>query len=159
MANRAKVLFLHGLNSSPRSLKADRLRGMGYQVCAPMLDNDCFATALQQAQAAFDSFDPELIVGSSRGGAVAMNLECREVPRILLAPAYLHYGSANTCSSRDVIVQGLADPFVWFPCSWWLASKSNAKLIEVMDGHRLNGKGGRQGLIEALGIIGYGCGA
>ncbi|NBV45868.1 MAG: hypothetical protein EBR86_09575, partial [Planctomycetia bacterium] len=50
------------------------LRSHGHDVIEPALDHDDFERAMATAQAAFDDHRPDVVVGSSRGGALAMNL-------------------------------------------------------------------------------------
>lgn len=50
-----------------------------------------------------------MIVGSSRGGAVAMNLNAGETPLVLLCPAWKKYGSAKTIKSNSTILDSSAD--------------------------------------------------
>ena len=46
--------------------------GVGHTVINPKLPDDDFKEAIQIAQAEFDKHQPQVIVGSSRNGAVAM---------------------------------------------------------------------------------------
>ena len=43
----------------------------GHEVISPTLDHDDFDLAVRTAQAEYDQHQPDVIVGSSRGGAVA----------------------------------------------------------------------------------------
>ena len=70
-----KILFLHGWGSTPGGVKPTFLRTNGHEVCNPHLPDDDFEAAVHIAQAHFDQQRPEVVVGSSRGGAVAMNLD------------------------------------------------------------------------------------
>jgi hypothetical protein len=99
--NGAVVLYLHGFASSPASSKAtyiaERLRARGVRVEVPDLNRPDFSTLtvtrmLQQAGALMDGAgEPVMLVGSSLGGFVAINLAAarpREVAHlVLLAPA------------------------------------------------------------------------
>jgi alpha-beta hydrolase superfamily lysophospholipase len=68
-----KVLFLHGWHSVPGRVKPTYIAQHGHVVINPALDGGDFAAALATAQAEFDKHRPEVVVGSSRGGAVAIN--------------------------------------------------------------------------------------
>jgi uncharacterized protein len=81
-----KGLFLHGW-SSDGGMKTMFMRSLGYDVQNPNLSDWFFSRAVRQAQAAYDEFQPDVIVGSSRGGAVAMALNSGDTPLVLLAPA------------------------------------------------------------------------
>lgn len=47
-----------------------------------------FDAAVRTAQAEYDRHRPAMIVGSSRGGAVAMNIDSGDTPLVLLCPAW-----------------------------------------------------------------------
>ncbi len=66
-----KVLFLHGWSSDGGS-KSAFMRSLGYDVHNPNLSDWFLSRAVRQAQAAYDKFQPDVIVGSSRGGTVAL---------------------------------------------------------------------------------------
>ena len=71
-----KILFLHGWRSVPGGVKPSYLVEHGHRVINPALpDEDFAAAAVRIAQAEFDRHLPEVVVGSSRGGAVAMNID------------------------------------------------------------------------------------
>src|SRR5258708_15195942 len=69
-----KILFLHGWRSVPGGVKPAYLAEHGHEVVNPALPDEDFAAAIQIAQAEFDRHHPAVVVGSSRGGAVAMNI-------------------------------------------------------------------------------------
>lgn len=69
-----KILFLHGWHSVPGGVKPTYLKDHGHEVINPALDDDDFPAAVATAQAEFDQHQPQVVVGSSRGGAVAMNI-------------------------------------------------------------------------------------
>ena len=89
-----KILFLHGWQSTPGGLKPTYLRKHGHEVLNPHLPND-FDAAVRIAQAEFDQNRPDVVVGSSRGGAVAMNIESKDTPLVLLCPAWKTWGNAS----------------------------------------------------------------
>jgi predicted esterase YcpF (UPF0227 family) len=82
-----KLLFLHGLQSTPGGREPTFLRDHGHEVLNPHLPEDDFEAALKIAQAEYDQGKPDVVVGSSRGGAVAINIDSGDTPLVLLCPA------------------------------------------------------------------------
>jgi hypothetical protein len=66
-----KVLFLHGWQSVPGGVKPTYMAQHGHEVVNPKLPDEDFNEAVRIAQAEFDRHQPTVVVGSSRGGAVA----------------------------------------------------------------------------------------
>jgi hypothetical protein len=69
------ILFLHGWTSTPGGVKPTYLESHGHTVLNPALPDEDFSAAVAIAQAEFDEHRPDFVVGSSRDGAVAMNLD------------------------------------------------------------------------------------
>ena len=90
------ILFLHGWHSVPGGVKPSYLASHGHEVINPALDDDDFAAAIGTAQAEYNRHRPGVIVGSSRGGAVAMNLDAGSTQMVLLCPAWKRWGSVRT---------------------------------------------------------------
>ena len=132
-----KILFLHGLHSVPGGVKPNYLKDHGHEVINPALDDDDLDTALATAQAEFDKHQPQVVVGSSRGGAVAMNINSGDAKLVLLCPAWKKWGTARTVRKDAVILHSRADDVVPFADSEELAASSGATLIEVGNDHRL----------------------
>jgi hypothetical protein len=132
-----KVLFLHGWQSVPGGVKPTYLKDHGHEVINPKLPDEDFAEAVKIAQAEFDRHQPQAVVGSSRGGAVAMNINSGDARLVLLCPAWKKYGSARTIKPDTVILHSRADDMVPFADSEELAKSSGATLIEVGTDHRL----------------------
>ena len=103
-----KILFLHGWQSTPGGLKPTYLKDQGYEVLNPALPDD-FDGAVAIAQAEFDGHCPDVVVGSSRGGAVAMNMDTGTTPLILLCPAWKRWGTAKTVKPGTVVLHSTAD--------------------------------------------------
>lgn len=132
-----KILFLHGWHSVPGGVKPTYLKDHGHEVINPQLDDDDFAAAVRTAQREFDNTRPDVVVGSSRGGAVAMNIDIGDSSLVLLCPAWKNWGTARTVRPRTIIVHSRADDVIPFSDSEELAKVSGATLIEVGDDHRL----------------------
>jgi hypothetical protein len=132
-----KVLFLHGWQSVPGGIKPTFLKDHGHDVVNPALPHEDFAGAVRIAQAEFDRHQPQAVVGSSRGGAVAMNIDSGEARLVLLCPAWKKYGSARTVKPDTVILHSRADDVVPFADSEELPTICGATLIEIGDDHRL----------------------
>jgi hypothetical protein len=93
-----KILFLHGWKSVPGGLKPSYLIRHGHEVNNPGLDDDDFDAAVRTAQVEYDRHRPDVIVGSSRGGAVAMNIDAGSTPLVLLCPAWRRWGRPRRSS-------------------------------------------------------------
>jgi hypothetical protein len=135
-----RILFLHGWNSVPGGVKPTYLKDHGHEVINPKLPDEDFDEAVRIAQAEFDQHQPQAVVGSSRGGAVAMNMDSGEVRLVLLCPAWKKYGSARTVKHDTVILHSRADDVVPFADSEELVHNSGlpaSALVEVGDDHRL----------------------
>jgi hypothetical protein len=132
-----KILFLHGWHSVPGGVKPTYLATHGHEVINPALDDDDFTAALATAQAEFDQHQPQVVVGSSRGGAVAMNINSGAARLVLLCPAWKKWGTAKTVRPDTVILHSRGDDVVPFADSDELARSSGATLIEVGTDHRL----------------------
>ncbi|MFO1043904.1 MAG: CPXCG motif-containing cysteine-rich protein [Planctomycetaceae bacterium] len=136
----ATILFLHGWHSVPGGVKPTYLKTHGHTVVNPALDDDDFDVAVATAQAAFDQNRPQLVVGSSRGGAVAMNMSTGSARLVLLCPSWKKRGTATTVKAGTVILHSRGDDIVPFENSEELIRNSRlppAALIEVGADHRL----------------------
>jgi hypothetical protein len=132
-----KILFLHGWQSVPGGVKPTFLKDHGHEVINPKLPDEDFNEAVRIAQDEFGQHQPQVVVGSSRGGAVAMNIDSGDARLVLLCPAWRKYGCARTVKPDTVILHSRADDVVPFADSEELAKTSGATLIEVGTDHRL----------------------
>jgi hypothetical protein len=132
-----KILFLHGWQSVPGGVKPTYLARHGHTVINPTLPDDDMEGAIRIAQAEFDKHQPQVIVGSSRGGAVAINIKSGAAKLVLLCPAWKKFGTVRKVKSGTVILHSRADDVVPFADSEELAKNSGATLIEVGSDHRL----------------------
>lgn len=135
-----KILFLHGWQSIPGGVKPTYLNSHGHEVLNPALPDDDFDAAVRIAQAEFNRGRPDVVVGSSRGGAVAMNIDSGATPLVLLCPAWKRWGTATTVKPNTIILHSRADETVPFADSEELVRNSGlprGSLIEVGFEHRL----------------------
>jgi len=135
-----KILFLHGWQSVPGGVKPTFLQHHGHEVLNPKLPDDDFAEALRIAQDIFDTQSPDVVVGSSRGGALAMNMRVADTRLVLLCPAWKKFGSTRTVKPGTIILHSRADDVVPFADSEELVQNSHLPtqtLIEVGSDHRL----------------------
>lgn len=99
---------------------------------------------VEEAQAAYDSFQPDLVLGASRGGSVAMTMKVADnVPIVLLAPAYKWFGwiggRTATTHPNVVVIHSRHDENIPFTDSVELCRKCpQAKLIEAGSDHSMN---------------------
>jgi fermentation-respiration switch protein FrsA (DUF1100 family) len=135
-----KILFLHGWRSVPGGVKPSYLVRHGHEVINPALPDEDFDEAVRIAQAGFDRSRPDVVVGSSRGGAVAMNLRIGDARLVLLCPAWKRWGAARRVKPGTVILHSRTDDTIPFAESEELIRASGlpaSALIEVGADHRL----------------------
>lgn len=136
--SKKRVLYLHGLGGRRDGPRTERLKELGHDIVYPELPSDSYARSVEIAQAHLDGVD--LVIGSSRGGAVAMGLKT-DKPVLLLAPAWRMCGIEPTVPNpRTVIIHGLADVRVPHEDSEELAGACGigGNLILVSDSHSLS---------------------
>ena len=103
--------------------------------------------------AAFDQHQPDVVVGSSRGGAVALNIDSGIARLVLICPAWKKWGAVKTTKSGTMILHSRADDVVPFQDSRELLSLSgllDAALIEVGRDHRLADPEPLEALLRAV---------
>ena len=148
-----KILYLHGWNSLVGGVKPTFLHSHGHEVIEPALDHDDFERALATAQAAFDEHRPDVVVGSSRGGAVAMNLRNDTARLVLLCPAWKKWGSAKSVKLGTTILHSRGDEVIPFGASLELVRASgipDEALVEVGSDHRLADPEPLEALVRAV---------
>jgi alpha-beta hydrolase superfamily lysophospholipase len=149
-----KALFLHGWQSVPGGVKPTFLVQHGYTVINPKLPDEDFEEAVKIAQEEFDKHQPQVIVGSSRGGAVAMNIKCGVAKLVLLCPAWKKWGTAKAVKPGTVILHSRADDVIPFAHSEELVRNSGlpaSALIEVGTDHRLTEEEPLEAMLQACG--------
>jgi hypothetical protein len=107
-----RILYLHGLHSRPGGVKPTWLQAQGHDVINPGMPDDDFVGSVRIAQEAFDGSRPDVVVGSSRGGAVAINVETGDVPIVLIAPAWRRWGTASRVKPGTVILHAEGDEVI-----------------------------------------------
>jgi pimeloyl-ACP methyl ester carboxylesterase len=140
-----RVQFIHGLEGSPQGSKA-RLFAEHFETITPEMDTSSFEGSVDTQAAALSEFHPDILVGSSFGGAVAVELLARRLwqgPTMLLAQAAIHYDPAASLPLGIPVwlVHGTGDTLIDPEQSRRLAATANSddvRLIEVDDDHPLH---------------------
>ena len=140
-----RVQFIHGLEGSPQGNKA-RLLARHFETLTPAMDTGDFEACVALHADALASFQPDLLVGSSFGGAVAVELLQRGLWRgstLLLAQAALRRGArAELPPGVPVwLVHGLRDDLIDIEDSRRLAAAGSPEWVvlhEVDDDHPLH---------------------
>lgn len=148
-----KILYLHGWNSVPFGVKPTYLIEHGLDLLQPELPNDDFDEAVRVAQAELDRHHPAVVVGSSRGGAIAMNLQTDDVPLVLLCPAWKRWGTAKAVKPGTLILHAREDEVVPFVDSLQLLENSrlpDSALIIGGHDHRLADHESLQSLLATV---------
>jgi hypothetical protein len=152
------ILFLHGWQSAPGGVKPTYLKDHGHTVINPALPDEEFDESVRIAQAEFDKHNPDVVVGSSRGGAVAMNINSGDARLVLLCPAWKKWGTAKTVKPSTVILHSKADDAVSFADSEELVRNSGLRpsaLIEVVSDHRLADQEALEAMLRACGGVAF----
>jgi predicted esterase len=144
MGSVRRVLFVHGLEGSPQGSKA-RYLAERFEAETPAMDTSFFPGCARLQAERIAAFQPDVLVGSSFGGAVAVALLQQGVwrgPTVLLAPAVRHFAIEPVLPGgvAVTIVHGKADDVVDIETSRVLAGSGapgRVRLLEVDDGHRL----------------------
>jgi pimeloyl-ACP methyl ester carboxylesterase len=139
-----RVLFIHGLESSPKGTKAQYL-AREFEALTPAMNTGDFAGCMALQTEAIDSFQPDVLVGSSFGGLVAVQLLADRVwrgPTLLLAQASfrLDPDASLPVDVPVLLVHGTNDEVIPVEHSRTLATTGTpelVRLIEVDDTHRL----------------------
>jgi hypothetical protein len=135
-----KIRFLHGWQSVPGGVKPTYLAQHGHEVINPKLPDEDFAGTVRIAQPELDEHQPDVVVGSSRGGAVALNIDSQDAKLVLLCPAWKRWGAVKKVKAGTVILHCRADDGVPFADGEELVRSSGlsaSALVEVGCDHRL----------------------
>ena len=139
-----RVQVIHGLESNPQGAKA-RFLAAHFDATAPAMDTRDLEGAIAAQAEALRAFRPDVLVGSSFGGAVAVALLDRGLwrgPTVLLAPAAARLDVPNRLPDgvTVTVAHGVRDEIIPLEDSRALVAgrdPSRVRLIEVDDGHRL----------------------
>lgn len=148
-----KILYLHGLGSGPGGFKQTFLEQQGFEVIAPAMPDEDFAASVRIAQAAFDAAAADVVVGSSRGGAVAMNLDTGQTPLVLIAPAWRRCGGASTVKPGTRILHSPHDELIPINDSRELVRRSGLEpdaLWEIGERHGMSDEPALAALVETI---------
>jgi len=144
-----RIVYLHGRMSSPNATKCKFLRDNGHEVFAPTLISHDWEQSVLAAREMLEEVKPDLVIGSSRGGAVAMATNTT-VPMVLICPAWGKYAPWSACRGNSTILHAKADRIVKFADSELLSNTCGAELIEVGTNHRMNDKNAMKTLLEVI---------
>ena len=178
----SRVMYLHGMEGSPKGTKGGWVQGHFACTCAPDLDAHghkphVFEEAVETARKAVEGFGPQLVIGSSFGGAVTLELMHRGVwsgggtSFILLAPAGVFYGENATIppGHRAIIIHAPSDKVVPYAHSLALMGTSidptgeasvelwNAKTDYRRDPRDHDGNHRLHDVIDPGGLLGRAC--
>ena len=145
MSRPLRVQFVHGLEGSPRGTKARRLAA-SFEASTPAMDTRDFEACVALQARHLERFRPDVLVGSSFGGAVAVALLQRgrwRGPTLLLAQAARRQGLPDRLPEgvRVWLVHAIGDDVVPVEDSRVLARSGTpglVRLIEVDDDHPLH---------------------
>ena len=143
-----KILFLHGLESKPGGSKPQYLEGLGHVVLNPHLPREDFGASVRIAQEEIDLELPDLVVGSSRGGAVAMSLDLKGAGLILIAPAWRRFDVASNVPAGTKVLHCTTDSIVHYEDSEEI--KGGAELVPCGDDHRMSDTDALEALGNAI---------
>jgi len=147
------IVYLHGRLSSPNSSKRKELQKAGHHVFAPALPKDDWDKSLSIAAEMISRVQPDVIVASSRGGAVALNIDTGTVPLVLIAPAWRKFGASTRPEPKGstTILHSVNDDVVPVADSVHLSnSLPGTKFIEVGACHRMNDAPAISAMLGAL---------
>ncbi len=146
-----KVLFLHGLESLPGGDKAKSLAKEGFEVLNPHLPKSSYVESVKIAQRIIYEESPDVIVGSSRGGAVAMSVDPAEAGVVLVAPAWkLFCKTNNYLPRRTLILHSKNDKSVPIGDSEELAKAQGLTMVTCGMNHRMQDKDALEAILEAV---------
>jgi len=145
-----KILFLHGFESKPGGSKAKFLEKHGYEVLNPLLPKWSWDESLENAQVLIDSERPDIIVGSSRGGAVALSVNTFGVRLVLVAPAWKRFGGNPQLACGGIVIHCREDAEVPYEDSEELCSVTGATLITCGADHRMRDSDALEAILDAV---------
>ena len=148
-----RVLFLHGFGSDPNGIRPTFLEKSGHEVIHPALPDEDFPESVRIARQAFDRGRPQVVVGSSRGAAVALHLDLGDTPLVLIAPAWKTWAPQSKLAAGTIILHSQYDDVVPIGNSRELLRRSGLpedQLIIAGENHRMVDKGAFDALLDAV---------
>ena len=148
-----KVLFLHGLESKPGGSKAKYLEKCGYEVINPHLPKWSWDESVEVAQNEIDTHEPDVIVGSSRGGAVALSVDPKGAKLVLIAPAWTRFIPDTKFDHVDkttCVIHCPDDDLVEIGDSQRLSENTGANLIRAGVSHRMSDEEALEAILDAV---------
>ena len=147
---KGRVLFLHGLESKPGGTKPTFLKEHGFEVLNPPLPRNDFLKSCDIAQGLVDDKHPDVVVGSSRGGAIAMAIDPKGAELVLIAPAWVNFQGPSRVPTSASILHSQLDDVIPFANSFNLSMRSGAALINCGEGHQMNDSDALEKLLEVV---------
>lgn len=147
-----RILFCNGWRAAPGGPKVLYLQQHGHQVAECKQSDDNFVEAVRLAQEEYDRFQPDVVLGLSRGGAVAMNIDSGATRLVLIAPAWKKWGQVRDVKPGTIILHARPDDIVPFELSEELVRNSGlpaSSLIEVGIDHWQNHPDTLQAMLRA----------
>lgn len=135
------ILFLHGLDAAPGGFKPKFLESQGHAVLNPALPKESFAESVRIAQAEYDQHQPAVVVGSSRGGAVAMAIDAKDAALVLIAPAWRWFEVAPRLPAHAILLHSENDEVIPIADSRQLLEENDLpaeQLMVVGKNHSMN---------------------
>jgi len=148
-----KVLFLHGFGSDPNGIRPTFLKESGHDVTHPALPDHAMAKSVRIAQKAFDETSPDVVIGSSRGGAVALKIETGDTPLVLIAPAWRTWFCDPVLPPNTVILHSEHDDVVPIEGSRELLQSAGLpedRLVVVGENHKMTDPAAFAALLNAI---------
>jgi hypothetical protein len=144
-----KALVLSGWLTKT-SRKAAFVRGLGFEVECPRLPSWRLKAAIRQAQDAHERLQSDVIIGASRGGAIALAIR-DDRPLVLLAPAWRYFGVQPRSDVQGIVIHSPRDRLIPLRHSRALCRRCpGLRLVITGAEHRLNCPAGRKALATAL---------
>jgi predicted esterase YcpF (UPF0227 family) len=146
-----KILFLHGLESLPGGTKVRYLEKNGFKVFNPYMPKSSWEKSIQSAQSVIDDESPDIIIGSSRGGAIALNLQTRGAKLVLIAPAWKRFGgNIELCDETTVVIHSKNDEIIPYSDSIELKENHSVTLISCGENHRMHDGDALEAILDAV---------
>jgi hypothetical protein len=152
-----KILFLSGYGSKPGEINPTVLRAHDHTVIEPDLPDNNFARSVELAQRVFNRHQPDVVVGWSRGGAVAMSIDTKYAPLILIAPAWKNWGTMTTVKPEVTVLHSPHDELVPIEDSEELLRNSGLpreQLLAVGEDHMMTDEAAFLTLLETVEFLG-----